>query len=337
MFAAQSHPAPRLWSSPYLPGLSLAVVIALGAVMFRQVSGLAALSPMLVAILVGIGIRVALPRMEIPSAGLNFAVRPVLRAGIVLLGLQVTMAEIGSLGIGVALVAALTLAATYGAVRVAARVMNIPKPLAQLIAAGTAVCGASAVVAANSVARGSQEDVGYAVASVTLFGTLAMLVLPLLFGPLGLSQSEFGVWVGASVHEVAQVTAAAFQVGEDAGQVGTITKLLRVMMLAPLVLAMAMAARRPGQDSGGGKVAFPWFVIGFLALVVLNSVVELPDWLRDGGSLGATICMSTGLAAMGLGINLKQLRKRGLKPLALGAFGFVFVLGFSYGAVTVLL
>lgn len=320
------------------PGLLTAFCIAIGAMSLRQTTGIALLSPMLVSVVVGVALRMMLKPGALPRAGLAIATRPVLRTGIVLLGFQVTLADIVSLGGGAFFVAALTLVATYIVVTIAGSLWGIARPLSQLIAAGTAVCGASAVVAANSVARGSDADVAYAVASVTLFGTLAMLALPLLAGPLGLDPVAYGIWTGAGVHEVAQVTAAAFQLGPDAGQVGTITKLIRVMLLAPLVLSMALMVRGAGVAGPlTPAVQFPWFVVGFVALAGVNGLIDLSESVLSIAGFVATLFMSVGLAAIGLAMNLRDLRSRGLVPLGLGAFGCVFVLSFALGAVNVLL
>lgn len=326
----------------YLPGLTLSLAIAGAAFALRHMSGIAVLSPLLVAVLAGIAVRVVFGLNDMPQAGVKFAARPLLRLGIVLLGLQITLGQIADLGMGVVVIAALSLAVTYGAMMGFARLIGVPRPLAQLMSAGTAVCGASAIVAANAVARGDEEDVGYAIASITLFGTLAMLVMPLLAQPLGLSAIAYGVWTGASIHEVAQVTAAAFQGGAASGEVGTVTKLVRVMLLAPLVMAMALAARSAmragGADHGTAQsVIFPWFVVGFLALVVLNSLIAMPVMVTSASGVISTLLMAAGLAAMGLSIDLRQLRNRGLKPLVLGAVGSVFIAGTALLLVRVLL
>ncbi|KPQ05422.1 MAG: putative membrane protein [Rhodobacteraceae bacterium HLUCCA12] len=319
-------------------GLLPACAIAAGAMGLRHTSGTAILSPMLVAVLVGAGVRALMGPYSLPPTGLAFASRPVLRAGIVLLGLQVTLTEIAELGLGAFGVAALTLAASYLAIIWAGRLLGLPVPLTQLIAAGTAVCGASAVVAANAVARGSESDVGYAVASVTVFGTISMLALPLMAGLLGMDPVAYGIWAGASIHEVAQVTAASFQLGPEAGQVGTITKLARVMLLAPLVLTMALIARGIATSGAAlGGVRFPWFVLGFVLLAAVNGVVTMPENVYSAAAEGATFLMATGLAAMGLSTDLRDLRKRGLVPVILGALGGCFVVFFALGAVTILL
>ncbi|AXC50973.1 putative sulfate exporter family transporter [Paracoccus suum] len=323
MSAANENILPATFWGGKVPGLALAGAIAAAALTLRSMTGIGALSPMLVAVFVGIAIRLLVAPGEQFTPGLRFATRPVLRLGIILLGAQVTLTAIISLGLAPLLVAGLTLAATYTAVVGVGRLIGVPLPLSQLIAAGTSVCGASAIVAANAVARGEEEDVGYAVACVTLFGTIAMLALPLLAPVLGLSTPQFGVWTGASIHEVAQVTAAAFQRGVESGQVGTLTKLIRVMLLAPLIITMTAFARTGRRTAA--QAPFPWFVIWFLVLVGINSTGIVPDWTRPHLSLASAFCMVTGLAAMGLGMDLRQLRNRGLKPLMLGLFGLGFV------------
>lgn len=320
-----------------LPGLLACFALAVGAMSLRQVSGWAVLSPMLVSVLSGVAVRWALGPDALPRAGLVMATRTVLRTGIVLLGLQITLTEIVDLGAGAFAVAALTLGATYLMMVLVGKLIGVAAPLSELIAAGTSVCGASAVVAANTVVRGTEADVGYAVACVTLFGTLAMLALPVFAGPLGLDPVAYGIWTGAGIHEVAQVTAAAFQLGPEAGQAGTITKLIRVMLLAPLVLALALSVRRPAAGSVVKGVQFPWFVAGFVALACTRELIDLPAKALAVTGVAATLCMSTGLAAMGLLMDLRDLRSRGIAPLALGAFGCVFVLGFALIAVMILL
>src|SRR5690606_19143770 len=143
--------------------------------------------------------------------------------------------------------------------------LGVDRKLSELIAAGTSICGASAVIATNTVTKAPDEDVAYAVACVTIFGSIAMFTYPLLPGLLGLDPQAFGLWAGASIHEIAQVVAAAFQGGEQAGQFGTIAKLSRVMFLAPMVIGLGILSVRSAADDaakGRSNVAIPWFVIG---------------------------------------------------------------------------
>lgn len=154
----------------------------------------------------------------------------------------------GRLSVSNGTTAAIVLA-TMAFSRGCGRRLGVSPQLTDLIAAGTSICGASAVLAMNTVTRASDEDAAYAVASVTIFGTIAMFAYPTSFHLLSLSDTAYGFWAGASIHEVAQVVAAAFQVDDTAGKFATIVKLTRVMMLAPLVLGMgALAFRQAGAD-----------------------------------------------------------------------------------------
>ncbi|MBP1846383.1 putative integral membrane protein (TIGR00698 family) [Rhizobium petrolearium] len=313
-----------------LPGLFLTAAIATTAIVIRNLTGWMALSPLIVSILIGMLIRNALPLSATAEPGIAFSLRRILRFGIVLLGLQVTLAQILSLGgAGLAMVA-LTLVATFLAIRIVGRAMGVEQELTDLIAAGTSVCGASAVIAANTVVRGKQEHVAYAVACVTLFGSLSMLIYPLLAGPLGLDARGYGLWTGATIHEVAQVVAAAFQGGDVAGQFGTISKLARVVMLAPLIMTLAFAMRSGVEGPAKASAPMPWFVLGFIGMMLVNSAVAIPTGASQTLVTLTNFLLSMALAAMGLHTDIRKLKAEGWRPLALGAFGWLFIAAFGY-------
>lgn len=218
------------------PGVALAAAIAAAAYGLHQAPFLGALSPMILAILIGIGLRNTVGAPAWAGPGIAFSMRRLLRLAIILLGLQLTAAQVVQVGaVGVAIIAAV-LIATFAFTVAAGRLMGVDRKLAQLIAAGTSICGASAVIAVNTVAEAPDEDVAYAVACVTVFGSLSMALYPLLPGLLHLDPRAYGLWTGASIHEIAQVVAAAYQPGKAAGDFGTMAKLTRVMMLAPMVI-----------------------------------------------------------------------------------------------------
>ncbi len=170
----------------------------------------------------------------------------------------------------------------------------------------------------------------YAVACVTVFGSLSMLLYPLLPALLHLSPRAYGLWAGASIHEIAQVVAAAFQNGQDAGHFATIAKLSRVAMLAPLVLTLgALAPRGAGQ----ARPPLPWFVLGFVALIVINSFGIIPDAARAVTTPATTFLLAVALAAMGLETDLRKLRATGLRPFALGAASWLLVSGLALAMV----
>ena len=301
------------------PGLVLTGTITAAAFSLRELPGAAMLSPMILAVLAGMVFANVLGRQPPARAGLAFSQQTLLRLGIVLLGFQLTAGQVLAFGAGGLAVVASALAATFVFTLALGRLLGIDAGLVRLIAAGTSICGASAIVATNAVARAREEDVAYAVAAITLFGTAAMLAYPLLAPVLGLDPYSFGIWAGASIHEVAQVVGAGFQLGEAAGEAGVVAKLARVAMLAPMVILLGMAARRDAS-----------------AVVALNSAVDLPAGMRDGASLAATLLLTLGLAAVGLQTDISALRSRGLAPLLLALAASLFIACISLALVKLL-
>ncbi|MBB3971787.1 YeiH family protein [Hansschlegelia beijingensis] len=310
-----------------LPGLALAFGIAGLAYATRWATGFTALSPMILAIVIGMAARNMFGMPALAGPGVAFSLRRILRLAIILLGLQLTFGQVAEVGVSGLAVIAATLGATFIFTVWLGRLLGVEARLAQLIAAGTSICGASAVIAANTVTRGSDEDVAYAVACVTVFGSIAMFLYPWLPGLLHLDPQAYGLWSGASIHEIAQVVAAAFQNGQDSGEFGTIAKLSRVILLAPAVLALSFFAARRGE--GGGGAPMPWFVLGFLALAALNSVFVIPAEAKAAVATATGFLLSAALAAMGLSADLRKLRAMGLRPLLLGLASFLFIAGFS--------
>jgi len=317
-----------------VPGLALTACIAAAALLVVRAPGLSAFSPMIVAMVMGIALRNTAGVATWAKPGIGFSVKRLLRIAIVLLGLQLTLAQVVAVGgRGILIIAATLLASFVVTVRIG-RWLGVDRKLAELIAAGTSICGASAVIATNTVTQAPDEDVSYAVACVTIFGSLAMLVYPWLPTPLGLDPQAYGLWAGASIHEVAQVVAAGFQNGQAAGEFATIAKLARIMMLAPMVLLLGLlaqraAATRDDAATSAARPPMPWFVLGFVAMVGLGSVISIPaDWKLGVATL-TSFLLSTALAAMGLDTDLRKLAGEGVRPALLGAFASMFIASFS--------
>jgi uncharacterized integral membrane protein (TIGR00698 family) len=315
------------------PGLVLTAAIAGLSFTLREVPGVATFSPMILAIVIGIGFHNLIGTPARAKPGVLFALRRVLRFAIILLGLQLTaqqVIEVGATGIAII---ALTLVSTFIFTIWFGRVLGVDRKLSELIAAGTSICGASAVIATNTVTGAHDEDVAYAVACVTVFGSIAMFLYPLLPSLLHLGPHAYGLWAGASIHEIAQVVAAAFQDGRQAGEFATIAKLSRVMMLAPVVIVLGMIAARKVSHSvhvqARAKAPMPWFVLGFIALVGVNSIVTVPAEAKDAIVVTTTFLLSVALAAMGLETDIAKLRAKGTRPLILGLGAFLFIAGFS--------
>ncbi|RWC27282.1 YeiH family protein [Mesorhizobium sp.] len=312
-----------------VPGIVLVTMITAVAFSARNVSGFALFSPMILAVVAGMIYSNVLGTPLHAKAGIAFSQKRLLRFAIVLLGFQLTLGQVVSIGAGGVGIVALTLGATFVFTITLGRLIGVDAKLAQLIAAGTSICGASAIVATNIVTDARDEDVTYAVASITLFGTVAMLGFPLMAPLLGLDQHAFGLWAGASIHEVAQVIGAGFQNGTQSGEIATVAKLTRVAMLAPMVIALGLMARRKSSDRSAARPPMPWFVAAFVAVVALNSLVTVPAEVKSAMALATTIMLTMGLAAMGLQADVSQLRSRGLRPLALAFSAFLFIGCFS--------
>ncbi|ESY99953.1 YeiH family protein [Mesorhizobium sp. LNHC209A00] len=312
-----------------IPGIVLVAMITAVAFSARNVSGFALFSPMILAVVAGMIYSNVLGTPVHAKAGIGFSQKRLLRFAIVLLGFQLTLGQVVSIGAGGVGIVALTLGATFVFTITLGRLIGVDAKLMQLIAAGTSICGASAIVATNIVTNARDEDVTYAVASITLFGTVAMLGFPVLAPLLGLDQHAFGLWAGASIHEVAQVIGAGFQNGPQSGEIATVAKLTRVAMLAPMVVALGLMARRGSSDQAAARPPMPWFVAAFVAVVALNSLVMIPAEVKQAVVLATTIMLTMGLAAMGLQADISQLRSRGLRPLALAFCAFLFIGGFS--------
>jgi uncharacterized integral membrane protein (TIGR00698 family) len=321
-----------------VPGLFLVAALTAVAYALRQIPGVGLVSPMILAIGLGILFHNTVSTPARATPGVKFAMRRLLRFAIILLGLQLTITQVIEVGGRGMLIIAATLLATFQFTRWLGARLGVEPKLAELIAAGTSICGASAVIATNTVTQGSDEDVAYAVACVTVFGSMAMFLLPYLAGVMQMDAHAFGLWSGASIHEIAQVVAAAFQRGQQAGEFGAIAKLSRVILLAPVVLGLGWFARRAAKqnadgDAAQGKVPVPWFVIGFIGLVALNSLVTIPQQPRQALVTLTAVLLTMALAAMGLETDLRKLRMKGVRPFLLGAMAWVFIASFSLGAI----
>ncbi|MEU0806282.1 putative sulfate exporter family transporter [Streptomyces sp. NPDC005970] len=280
-------------------------------------------------------------------AGLSFAGKRLMRLGVVLLGLKLSLDDVLGLGwASVAMVCAVVAATFFGTWWLGRRIgLRGDQPL--LIATGYSICGASAIGAVSEVSDSDERDVATSVALVTLCGTLAIAVLPLLQHPLGLGDAQFGRWVGASVHDVGQVVAAAQTAGPSALGEAVLVKLMRVALLAPLVAAVAVsvrarraqAAQEQGEDVGQGTgrarrpPLVPLFVLGFLVMVALRSTDRLPSAALDAAATTQELLLAAALFGLGSAVHLPSLARTGGRVAALGLCAWVVVAGVGYGGV----
>ncbi|MCQ8192243.1 YeiH family protein [Streptomyces rugosispiralis] len=274
-------------------------------------------------------------------AGLSLAGKRLMRLGIVLLGLKLSLDDV--LGLGWATVAMVlgVVAATFCGTWWLGRRMGLRGDQPLLIATGYSICGASAIGAVSEVSDSDERDVATSVALVTLCGTLAIAVLPLLQHPLGLGDEAFGRWVGASVHDVGQVVATAQTAGPSALGDAVLVKLVRVAMLAPLVAVLATSVRARGRtkQAEGAEAErrrpplVPLFVLGFLAMTALRSTDVLSTTVLDTAATAQELLLAAALFGLGSAVHLPSLTRTGARVAALGLCAWVVIAGASYGGV----
>ena len=284
--------------------------------------------------------------------GLALASRRLLRIGVVLLGLKLSLGAIVDLGaptlIAVVVVVVLTFFGTLGMGRLA----RLPGDEPLLLAAGFSICGVSAIGAMAAVTRSKPAEIAVPAALVTLCGSLAIVVLPLLHGPLGLTDLQFGAWTGASVHDVGQVVAVAQTAGASALALAIAVKLTRVLLLAPLVAGVGVYRRvASGAASGAASPAtsgagettdaasaprppiVPVFVLGFLAAMTVRTFLPVPDAVLQAADLVQTVLFGLALVALGSSIRVAALVRTSGRSLVVGLASWVLVAVLAYGAV----
>ena len=312
-----------------VPGLAAATAVAAVA---RLLTGFlpSIVAEVSVALLLGIVVAaVAGPRLRPLEPGLRFASQRVLRLGIILLGARLSLAEIARIGLPATGLIVVTMAVSFAIVLLAARVVRVDGRLAVLIAVGSAVCGNTAIVATAPVIGARAREVAYAVATITLFGTLAVFLYPAIGRAIALPLPQFGLWAGVAVHDTSQVIATSSAYGPGALDVATVVKLIRNALMAPLLLVIATvwAARAEGAVGAQGaedlarrgiRRAVPLFVLGFLALAALRTLGVIGADLAAALDVIARTLILVALAAVGMSIHIGELRETSWRPLAIG-------------------
>lgn len=337
--------APRASSRPadlrrLAPGLAVTAVAVSACLLVNAAEP--TISPLTCAVILGAVAANArlLPRRARP--GLGFAGKRLMRLGIVLLGLKLALAEVAALGWQTLAVTGGVVLLTFFGTQWLGRRLGLPGDQPLLVATGFSICGASAVAAMNSVTDSDEDDVITSVALVTLCGTLAIILLPLLQHPLGLDDIQFGRWIGASVHDVGQVVATAQTAGPASLDQAVIVKMMRIAMLAPLVASVALARRRrraarPGAAPDPRAAAdvrrpplVPLFVLGFLAMIAVRSTGVLDPRQLDLSQDLSNLLMAAGLFALGTGVDVPRLARTGGRALVLGLVSWLLIATAAY-------
>jgi uncharacterized integral membrane protein (TIGR00698 family) len=255
------------------------------------------------------------------AAGIEFTARQVLRVGVALLGLRITIGQIAELGWQPVAIVVVSVALTIGVAMLLARLMGFQSLFGLLSGGATAICGASAALAlaaALPAHPGKERATLFTLVGVSVLSTVSMIAYPMLAQALGLDPRLAGIFLGATIHDVAQVVGAGYSMSKETGDVATFVKLMRVAMLVPVIMFAVLLTRSRAASAGGPRPPLlPWFAVAFAVLVAVNSTGWLPAALARGGSEFSRWCLVAAIAAIGMKTQLKELATVGLKPVLL--------------------
>ena len=311
-------------------GISLALISALAA--FAVSSRNDKISPVTISLVLGVLAANTNLLTQGSKPGIDFAARKLLRLGVILLGFRLALGDLQKIGsIKGLLAVVLVVVAAFVGITLLGRAMKLSGSLSLLVATGYSICGVSAIAAVRPLTAADEEEVAYAIGLVTLFGSLSMLLYPIIGDPiLSLSAEQFGWWTGAAVHDVAQVVATSSSNGDLALEVAVVVKLARVVLLAPLVLAISLCQRGSvNSEITNRPPIVPVFVILFVAAVVLRSTNLLSSTLIDVINSFRSWLFAMAMFAVGSSVRLKSMFSMGGRPLVLGAVAWIGLASFA--------
>ena len=320
-------------------GISLVAFIAIIAIFVAKIPSIQALaiSPLVIGIILGIffanTVRHKIPETWLP--GILFSAKTLLRIAIVFYGFRITFQQIASVGIEGLLISTMMLTTTmiFG-VFIGIKLLKLDRDTAILVASGSAVCGAAAVLATEEVLKSEPHKTAIAVGTVVLFGTVSMFFYPIMYeaGLLDMDVTQYGLYVGSSVHEVAQVVAAGGAIDAVSSDTAIIVKMIRVMMIAPmlLILGVFLSKIKNTGTHGKAKLVIPWFAVLFIAVAGFHSLHLLPVNLVSQINLVDTFLLTMAMTALGMETHVAKFKQAGLKPVLLALFLFVWLVTSGY-------
>lgn len=322
--------------SSMLHGILLIALFACAAFYIGEINFLRdlSISPMIIGIVLGMiyanSLRNNLPSTWVP--GIIFCSKKILRLGIILYGFRLTLADIAEVGIAGITVDVIVVSITIIGGVFVGRLLKMDKETALLTSVGSGICGAAAVLGAESTIQTKPYKTAVAVATVVIFGTIAMFVYPIMYrtGILGLDPNQMGIYAGSTLHEVAHAVGAGNAMGEDVSNVAVIVKMIRVMLLVPVLLILAwwIASKKTisRENTGKGKLNIPWFAIGFLLVICFNSLNLLPTAVVDAINYFDTFLLTMAMAALGAETSFDKFKKAGAKPFILAFILFIWLM-----------
>ncbi|MBN2897054.1 MAG: YeiH family putative sulfate export transporter [Campylobacterales bacterium] len=318
-------------------GIVFVAIIAAAATWIAALAPVAKLgiSPLVVGIVIGIFYANTLHN-RFPAAwegGITFSAKKILRFAIVFYGFRITFTQIAEVGIDGFLVSLIMLASTFLIGTWAGqKLFGLDRDTSMLNASGASVCGAAAVLATEPVLKAEEHKAAIAVSMVVLFGTIAMFLYPALYGAgvFDMSEREFGIYVGGTIHEVAQVVAVGGAFGTEASDAAVIVKMTRVILIAPMLILLGIylsfAARRSGGDSGPIKLVIPWFAVYFVGVAGFNTLQIVPplavEWINEIDTFLLTMAMT----ALGMGTRFAKFKGLGLAPVYAAGVMFLWLM-----------
>jgi uncharacterized integral membrane protein (TIGR00698 family) len=325
------------------PGIVLCAAIAFTAMGLQWIeehwTGRPWLEALVIAILLGTIIRTLWTPDRRWAPGIGFSAKALLEIAVMLLGASISFQAVLDAGLalifGIAIVVALALGASYAL----GRILGLPKRMAVLVACGNAICGNSAIAAVAPVIGAKPADVASSIAFTAILGVIVVLALPLLVPLIGLSMTQYGVLAGLTVYAVPQVLAATVPVGLVSTQLGTLVKLVRVLMLGPVVIALSVLAGRQAEGpkpSPAFSRLVPWFIVGFLCLALLRSLGAIPEALLQVVMPVTTFLTVIAMAALGLGVDLKVVAKVGGRVTLAVTLSLLVLIAISLGLIRLL-
>ena len=318
-----------------IPGLALSAAVAGVALWSGTIPALASagFSALSLAILMGMVLGNTLyPQIGRPcESGILFAKQQLLRLGIILYGFRLTFAQIADVGVSGIVIDVLTLSSTFFLASILGqKVFGLDKHTSWLIGAGSSICGAAAVLATEPVLKAESSKVTVAIATVMIFGTLAIFIYPALYPLLahGFTPESYGIYMGSTMHEVAQVVVAGHAVSPETESAAVIAKMLRVMMLAPFLILLAARVKQLAPANAGqrSRIAVPWFALLFIAVAAFNSFGLLPKAIINMLVTLDTLLLAMAMAALGVTTHVSAIRKAGARPLLMALVLFVWLI-----------
>lgn len=321
------------------PGMLLSACVAAVAIFLSSLIPGDIIGATVMALLVGMSLNPILNKYRQFNAGVSYTGKMILRAGIVLMGVNMNFTEVLGVGKYSLFVMIFTMATAFGAGNIIGKMFGMNWKLTNLLSVSTAICGGSAVAAVGPVINAKDEDVAYAISSTFLFDILTVVVIPWIGIALGMSNMGYGLWVGTAVNDTSSVVAAGYAFSEFAGNTAVIVKLTRTLFIIPFVLIFSVITERleaksegvQGRSSINLKKIFPYFIILFLIVVALRSTGVIPNTLIPAVSKTSKFCMVMALSAIGLKTSFGEIKNIGFKPMILGFIVDTLVVFVSIG------